>query len=224
MPFSSSDGIEYEFPASTRAAAGEIFVLARDPVAFRRVHGDVGRVLGPYRGALNNDGETLRVKDAGPGHPATVDFLRYGDRGEWPTEADGLGYSIELTDVTPTRDNDLGRYWRRSTAIGGSPGTVEGVTPEQILFRRGDVNSDGRIDQSDAIFLLSFLFLRGQTPECLDGSDADGNGRLNIADAIFLLHHAFLGGRDIPAPGTECGPARDGSALTCEASPPCEPN
>jgi hypothetical protein len=70
----------------------------------------------------------------------------------------------------------------------------------------GDCTQDGRLDISDGICLLGFLFLgRPVRLPCGDGSindvgnralmDPDANGgRLNIADAVYLFQYLFLGG------------------------------
>ena len=157
----------------------------------------------------------MRVKDAGPGHPATVDVLRYETREPWPIRPDGLGYSLELFDVEPNLDNDLARHWRSSLTPGGSPGFVHrpGVT---TFFRRGNCNSDSAVDISDALGILFYLFARGFRPPCLDGCDVSGNQVIGIEDAILLLQYLFQSGAQIPSPSpTECQPAREGF---CETS------
>ncbi|MBI4603120.1 MAG: hypothetical protein HY721_14270 [Planctomycetes bacterium] len=82
-------------------------------------------------------------------------------------------------------------------------------------FRRGDANSDRRVNISDAIATFGYLFLGSAEPLCLDAADADDTGRVDITDGIYVLNFLFLGGRPIPAPGPEaCGldPRADGLA------------
>jgi hypothetical protein len=93
-------------------------------------------------------------------------------------------------------------------------------------FRRGDANADGEIDLSDAIFLLSYLFLGGSEPSCRDAGDADDNGSLEITDPISILAFKFQGGRKPAEPFSAepyplCGidPTEDG--LDCEEFKPC---
>jgi hypothetical protein len=62
------------------------------------------------------------------------------------------------------------------------------------VFRRGDVDQDGRLNITDPIFLLDHLFKGGTIPECLDAADADDNGKLEINDAIGLLNNLFQSG------------------------------
>jgi hypothetical protein len=74
-------------------------------------------------------------------------------------------------------------------------------TSPRPRFARGDVDSNGAINVTDAIRILSFLFTGGNEPECLEAADVDDQGgtRPNITDAIALLNWLFLGGRP-PAP------------------------
>ncbi|MBI4582497.1 MAG: hypothetical protein HY717_00495 [Planctomycetes bacterium] len=84
--------------------------------------------------------------------------------------------------------------------------------PRQIP---GDCNQDNQVDQSDAVCLLSFLFLGGppQKLPCDGGKETDPgnfkllnfNGDLNvdISDAIALLIWKFLGGPPHPL-GANC--------------------
>ncbi len=71
-------------------------------------------------------------------------------------------------------------------------------------FLRGDVNTDGSLNISDAMALLIFLFAGGDEPQCLDAGDADDNGTLQLTDAIFLFQWLF-GSGDTPPPPQECG-------------------
>ncbi len=73
------------------------------------------------------------------------------------------------------------------------------------LFARGDANMDKRIDISDAVTTLSYLFLGMGELECLDAADANDDGELNITDPIYLLEHLFLGGAPPPPPYPEAG-------------------
>jgi len=85
--------------------------------------------------------------------------------------------------------------------------TMATVVAAQEIFRRGDANDDDRVDISDAVETLGFLFLGDLSPACLDASDSDDDGQINVTDAIFLLSHLFAGGDPLPPPGPDvCGP------------------
>jgi hypothetical protein len=86
-------------------------------------------------------------------------------------------------------------------------------------FRRGDPDGSGTIDLSDAIGVLSWLFLGGPAPGCQDAADADDDGAIDLSDPIAILGFLFLGAGAPPAPGPDaCGedPTVDGLP-TCEA-------
>jgi len=88
--------------------------------------------------------------------------------------------------------------------------TVEGGPPRCAngCFIRGDCNGDGRATGSvtDAVFLLSFLFLGGAEPPCLAACDVNGDGRVagSVTDAVVLLQFNFLGGLPPPPPFPDC--------------------
>jgi hypothetical protein len=95
-------------------------------------------------------------------------------------------------------------------------------------FHRGDANTNGIANLSDAIFIFLFLFIGGEAPSCMEAADTDNSGGLNLTDGIFLLQYLFLGGPEPPPPGVEsspCGPDPDpagtAKALGCDAYPPC---
>jgi hypothetical protein len=72
---------------------------------------------------------------------------------------------------------------------------TELLTP---IFRRGDANLDGRIDLSDASFLLDALLMDG--PGCLDAADANDDGLLDDKDALYLLDWLYPKGPGEPPP------------------------
>ena len=89
-------------------------------------------------------------------------------------------------------------------------------------FRRGHINEDGRLDISDPIGLLGYLFLGGTVAPCPDATDANDDGKVDLSDAVYLLTFLFLGGTPPPEPGPDsCGLDPSADALgECEV--PCE--
>ncbi len=202
-------GIGYTFPARTVVAAGETVVLAKSPRALREEAGLGAEVavFGPYPGRLANDGELLRVEDSGPGFPATVDLVRYRPGEDWPETRPG--YSLQLLRVSRSTDNDSASAWTVSSALGGDPGS--GVQH----FVRGDANADERLNVSDAIFVLLFVYRGGQEPICLDAADANDDGLLDLGDAVTLLGHLFGATEVLPEPYPEIGPDPTSDTLGC---------
>jgi hypothetical protein len=99
----------------------------------------------------------------------------------------------------------------------GPPGSVYilfGPRPSWS-FVRGDANADGAVNIADPIFILGYLFLGGEAPECEDAADSDDGGTLEITDAVRILNHLFLGTAAIPAPYPAEGDDPTGDSLGC---------
>ncbi len=67
------------------------------------------------------------------------------------------------------------------------------VEAQPLDLRRGDADLNGRIDLTDSVRILGFLFLGSRLDTCLAVTDVTANGQLELTDAIFLLNHLFLG-------------------------------
>jgi len=90
------------------------------------------------------------------------------------------------------------------------------------LFLRGECNGDGEVDLSDAVILLSVLFLGQGDLSCTDGCDANDDGTLDLSDAIATLGVLFLGQETLPPPGMgDCGVDPTGDELGCETFEHC---
>jgi hypothetical protein len=82
-------------------------------------------------------------------------------------------------------------------------------------FIRGDVDGDGKLDISDAIKTLQFLFSGTAAIQCRDAADADDNGRIDISDPIYSLNYLFLGGPALPEPHAVGGVDPTDDELDC---------
>lgn len=103
-----------------------------------------------------------------------------------------------------------------------SDGVPDECTTPGGTFVRGDCNTDGSENISDAVFLLGFLFPSGAPNpiQCEDGCDANDDGSLNLSDAVALLGSLFgQPPASLPMPTGVCGPDPTVDALSCAA--PC---
>ncbi len=92
-------------------------------------------------------------------------------------------------------------------------------SPVRGDFRRGDANQDGKVDISDAVAHLRFLFRAGEPPPCEDASDSTDDGKLNIHDALATLLYLFGDGA-VSSPGpVEAGPDPTCDKLGCASAP-----
>ena len=72
--------------------------------------------------------------------------------------------------------------------------TVTALPGQDVEFRRGDSNIDSRLDISDAVTIIGYLFLGD--PErlpCEDAADINDDSRIDLADPIFFLGFLCFG-------------------------------
>ena len=113
---------------------------------------------------------------------------------------------------------------------GGGPVKVPPIelrAPEDVTlparFVRADADGSGTVDLSDALAMLSDLFLGSSDLACLDAADANDDGAVTVSDPIQTLGFLFLGGSELPLPYPECGVDTTADVLGCSASPSCAP-
>ena len=95
-----------------------------------------------------------------------------------------------------------------------APGFPVLIREPTVPFRRGDVNSDGAVNISDAIAILGALFVRGTIP-CDDAADANDDGRVDLADAFKVLLHLFGPIGELPSPSGACALDPTDDDLAC---------
>jgi len=94
-------------------------------------------------------------------------------------------------------------------------------------LQRGDADQNDLLQLTDAVQILSYLFLGSPTrvEECFDVADADDNGLVQLTDAVRILGYLFLGNAPPAPPGPppgSCGPdPTDDDGLTCNSYTPC---
>jgi hypothetical protein len=138
-----ANGVEYVFPPNIQLAPkGYILAVSFDPAtndlalaSFKAKYGlgDDVRIFGPYRGRLDNGGETIELempdKPQAPPHPdagfvpyVQVDRVRYSDALPWPTVADGLGPSLQRRQ--PSAYGNDPANWFADTPTPGQPNGI----------------------------------------------------------------------------------------------------
>lgn len=143
-----------------------------------------------------------------------------------PNQDDELHYSwfsdggLLASGTTPTVQLPAGAYLItlvvRDSAENTSSDEVEiTIDSEPCPFIRGDSNTDGTIDISDAINTLDWLFLGNSSIFCKDSADTNDSGEIDISDSIFTLEFLFLGIRIIPQPHPDRGLDITEDSLNC---------
>jgi len=96
-----------------------------------------------------------------------------------------------------------------------------GCAGEETLFKRGDANSDGKVNISDVVYHFRYIFGGGVPPLCLDSADTTDDGVLDLADAITTLSFLFVAGEPPAEPFRACGTDPTPEKLDCLTYPPC---
>jgi hypothetical protein len=184
-------GIQFEFPAAvTLEPNGYLLLVNFDPnanrtalAAFQNKYGveAATRVLGPYRGNLENRGERVGLyrPDAPQGpldpHPGEVpyvlvDQVRYSNLAPWPTAADGAGKSLQRVYGSQYGDDPVN--WQAADPTAGKPNPTVG---EQ------DTDQDGLPDAWEIQHSL-----RPDDPTGVNGAlgDPDEDGLGNLAEYV----------------------------------------
>ena len=139
QPWKFTDGIDFTFPEDVPVtiSAGGYLLVVKDPEAFSWRYPDVPveKILGPYKGGLNNAGERLQlsmpgdVDESGALYYIRIDRVSYSDGSHpencpdgvdrWPTAPDD-GW-VSLSRMSPQNYGNDPDNW---TASSPSPGTV----------------------------------------------------------------------------------------------------
>lgn len=115
--WSLAGGINFTFPQNTVLARGGLLVVAANPAAMQAATGFAG-ALGPWTGKLDNDGESLELRNK---DDRVMDQVSYGTDGNWASGPDGGGTSLaKRAENLASTDS---RSWRESLRVGGTPGT-----------------------------------------------------------------------------------------------------
>lgn len=190
------DGIGLTIGYGTVLLPGESIVFSDDLVQFKTQYaGDIS-LGGQYSGGLSGGGEPITLLDASGN---VVDFVEYDDRGDWPTEPDGDGFTLALLD--PSLDNSLASSWVASAQINGTPGlsndtVIETSTIE--IFAAGETGNEaisleiaGEVvatyqlsefgGQAGDLQSQNFLSLNYVSPQLVDISDV----RINFTNDFY---------------------------------------
>ena len=117
------DGVELTIAPGTVLPAESYLVFVGDDALFRSQSAAGVHVAGELPGDLDDDGETLTLRDSTGAPVATV---TYDDVSPWPSAPDGTGPSVELVLGADPADP---ASWQASLAAGGSPGGENGSAP-----------------------------------------------------------------------------------------------
>ena len=118
-----TNGVDFNFTGSavTSLAPGASVLVVRNTNAFAARYGALPNVAGQFVGALDSNGEIIRLDDAMGEKVLEFDF-----NNTWYPITDGYGFSLVIVDENAPWDTwGMKASWRSSGALQGSPGVVD---------------------------------------------------------------------------------------------------
>ncbi|HEQ97948.1 MAG TPA: hypothetical protein ENO22_01250 [candidate division Zixibacteria bacterium] len=107
--------------------------------------------------------------------------------------SDGFGSHWDIPEVEESE------YYIAGKGIDNQSHTGERIVRINILckddYASGDVNADGNLNVSDAVWIINYVFAGGEEPRpSLIKGDANCDNLVNVSDAIWLMNYVFVGG------------------------------
>ncbi len=112
---------------------------------------------------------------------------------------------------------EFGGYGGDRVALATSYRTALSPAGGDPLFERGNANTSGGVDISDAVFLLSYLFILGaDVLPCFSAADGNDDGTADVSDAVYILGYLFVFmSPPMPSPFPGCGTDPTPDSLDC---------
>jgi serine protease AprX len=82
--------------------------------------------------------------------------------------------------------------WPNNTYGWGIPDILAAI--QYSFYLTGDANGDGKIDVSDIIFIIDYLYQNGRPPSPLYLGDANCDAAVNVSDIVYLINYLYQNG------------------------------
>jgi outer membrane protein assembly factor BamB len=123
-------------------------------------------------------GDTVHVVNLTGGHMAQVGFS------PWTVGSDsGVVYSITAFTLLYEDDNVI-----NDTLL------KEVISSTQVPLIRGDVNGDGVVSVSDAVYMINYILKSGSPPIIMEAADVNCDDTVSIVDVVYLINYLWKNG------------------------------
>ena len=120
----------------------------------------------------------------------TIKYYPTGDTA-WVTSYSPPVHQLDLAYAIAVDDSDNVYVTGGSVGLGTS---LDYATIKYVQFLCGDVNKDGKVDITDVVYLINYLFISGPAPDPIQAGDVNLDGVVNIADVVYLVNYLFIDG------------------------------
>lgn len=63
-----------------------------------------------------------------------------------------------------------------------------------VRFKCGDVNGDSKVNASDVVYLINYLYIGGPPPIPMAAGDVTCDGKIDASDVVYLINYLFISG------------------------------
>jgi hypothetical protein len=113
----------------------------------------------------------------------------------------GYGIALDAANNIYLGGQTFSSDFPQLNSLHGDNGNGDLVVVKLIEFICGDANADKKVNVSDAVYLISYIFAGGPEPSPHLAGDANCDNKVNVSDAVYLITYIFAGG---PAPCANC--------------------
>jgi hypothetical protein len=168
-----------------------------DTAWIRRYDGPAGGVDHVSAMVMDNSG-SVYVTGASRGFGVSDDYatVKYDSSGLqlWVRRYNGPDNGLDVaSDITVDDEGNV--YVTGTSRSGGSREDFVTVKYVQTGLWRGDTNKDGRIDLSDLVYLINFLYRGGPAPDPLTIGDCNCDQTIELGDLVILIDYLFKEGQ-----------------------------
>ncbi|MCK4999470.1 MAG: lamin tail domain-containing protein, partial [Anaerohalosphaera sp.] len=184
-----TNGVDFTFPA-VDLAAGEHILIVKNTAAFNaQCPTFSGTIAGEFIGALDNDGDRVRLEDA---IGTTIHDFKFKDG--WYDITDGGGFTLTVSDPATATLYEEKDTWRASTNSGGSPGADDiGPNAGDIVINELLAHSDAWPDDWIELYNASGTEINIGGWYLSDNNDDDPNlMKYRIADGTTIAAAGYL--------------------------------
>lgn len=171
-------GFTYQFPSNATIPANGKIILASNSGSYKAFYGTVP--FGQFTRNLSDKSQKMVLADA---FGNTINAVEYTDSAPWPTEADGKGSYLELTDLNT--DNSLASNWKAS---GNTTGIEELTTNISTIYPVPAVSNVTVNYTSGSVLTYEITNLIGRTIR----NTTNFNSATNIINVENLLPNIYL--------------------------------